>query len=430
MDKMTFAHAVLSTRADWTSEDEEDFAHQYMREVTAHEVGHTLGLRHNFIASTIYSVSEVTDWTHDHLASATSVMDYSPPVVAPEGKAQGPYLPGEVGSYDKFAIRYGYSPIEGAKDSSDELEALTAIAREGAQTGHGFATDEDAGFSGRALDPRVSRFDFGADPLEWYAHTLGQVRLLWTRLDTLVEDGDSYVAVRNGFDRGWRDVVDAGLVASKYVGGVYHVRHHVGDPDGQLPFVPVPADEQRRALAFIHDELWAPGLYDDAAKVLNKVQFQRHVDLSWSVFESGRIDYPLHEVVANMQAIPLNILFQPERLARIQDVQKMDPEGLTLDELFTTVRQNIWTELGSSSTIDSHRRALQNDHLDTLLWLVLDDPGHPDDAIALARAELGTLRAQVNRAAPRMRDRISKAHLEAARDQIDASLKAAYERED
>ncbi len=426
---VSIAHDLLATRG-WTSEEEEKFATEYLVEVTAHEVGHTLGLRHNFIASTMLELDDLLDWKGKGGVTAASVMDYNPPVVAKKGKKQGPYLPQAVGPYDRFAIQYGYAPIPDTKTPEDELETLTKLARTGAQGNHGYATDEDAGFGGQALDPRVTRFDFSSDPIGYFEHTIGLAAELRDNLDDkLVEDGDSYTALRRGFDYTWSQYTLGGLVAAKHVAGIQHSRHHVGDPDGQLPFVPVSADEQRRALDFISETIWAQGAFEVEPETLQKLQIERSEDLEGSVWRADRLDYPLHEAVAMVQSVPLNRLFDPARLSRLVDLEKMSDDALTLDEFFSTVRKSIWTELGSASTVDSHRRALQERHLDHLIALVLGGDG-PPDAVSLARLELTTLRGRLGSASGRMKDRTSKAHIERMRAKVNAALDAKAEYSD
>jgi len=423
---MSIAHDLLESRG-WTSEDQEKFATEYLIEVTAHEVGHTLGLRHNFIASTMLDLDDMLDWKGKSGDSAASVMDYNPPVVAAKGKKQGPYLPQAVGAYDKFAIKYGYTPIKAATTPEGEKAALLLLARTGAKDFQAYATDEDAGFSGKALDPRVTRFDFTSDPLAYFEHTIGLAEELRDNLDAkLVEEGDSYAVLRRGFDYTWGQYTTAGLVAAKYVGGIHHSRHHVGDPDGQLPFVPVAGDEQRRALTFIVDNIWAAGSFDVKPETLQKLQFERSEELSGAAWRTSRLDYPLHGVVASVQGVPLNTLFDTTRLARLIDLERMSDDALTLDELFSTVRGGIWGELRSASTIDSHRRNLQEQHLDHLIALALHGDA-PGDAVSLARLELTTLRGQLGSASARMKDRTSKAHIERMRAKVQAALDANAE---
>lgn len=420
-----FAHDLVASTRGWSSEEEEEYVRQYVAEVTAHEVGHTLGLRHNFIASNRYDLETLLNWTSEDQAIGSSVMDYNPPVIAPEGNAQGPYLPMAAGSYDRHAIEFGYRVFA---DAEAEAAGLEALAAQQAQPDFQFATDEDAGFYGANLDPRVSRYDFSSDPLAWFEYNIGLVDVLWENLGTLAVDGGDYNAVRSGFDRTWRQYVLGGLVAAKTVGGMYQHRSHVGDEGGELPFTPVSADEQRRALDFLDKQIWAPGTFDLPDDLQAMLQMDQIGDMEWSRFEAPRQDYPLHEVVASVQGAPLGMLFDANRLNRMVDITKITDDTLTIDELFSTLRRSIWSELSLRGPIDSHRRALQQTHVDHLVALALhQNAGAPADAVSLARMELSDLATLCKRAAPRMSDRTSRAHLERMAAEIGQVLSAQVE---
>ena len=420
-----FGYDLVASTRGWTSAEEEEYVRQYVAEVAAHEVGHTLGLRHNFLASGRYDMETLLDWTEDHQAIGTSVMDYNPPVIAPEGNTQGPYLPAQVGPYDRHAIEFGYRVWA---DAEAEAAGLAALATQGDDPDLLFATDEDAGFSGAHMDPRVSLYDFSSDPLDWFEYNIHLVDVLWENLAGLAEEGDNYNAVRSGFDRTWRQYVLGGLVAAKHVGGLYQGRSHVGDENSRLPFTPVSAEEQRRALAFLGEHIWAAGTFDLPEGLLARLQMDQIEDLEWSRYLATRQDYPLHEVVAAVQAAPLDMLFDPARLNRMVDITAMADDAFTIDELFKTLRKSIWSELSLRGPIDSHRRVLQQAHLDHLVATSLhQNPGAPADAVSLARAELRELLALCRRAAPRMSDRTSRAHLERIGAEITQVLEAEVE---
>lgn len=423
------AHAidVLAAQGTWSSEEEERFVHEFVREVTAHEVGHTLGLRHNFIASTIHGHTDLYV-EGAPLATVSSVMDYNPPLIAPKGSPQPSYFPSEVGAYDIFAIQYGYTPT-GAKTPEEEAETLGKLAARGAERELYYATDEDAGFAGRALDPRVSRFDFGADPIAWYTDEVKRNRELWSSLaEKFEKDGESYEAVRRAFGRTWRGFTSGGMVAAKHVGGVYHQRHHVGDEGGTVPYTPVSADEQRRALKFLEEQIWAKGAFDVPPELMQRLQAARQADLEGSIWFAPRIDFPLHDMVAQTQITPLVMLFDPTRLSRMADLEKMSDDTLSIDELFSTVRKSVWSDM-SSGRIESHRRTLQTAHVELLMATAMGQMGAPPDAVALARLELKTLSGQLGSAASRAGDRTTKAHLELMKSLVDKTLDAQLELE-
>jgi hypothetical protein len=330
-----------------------------------------------------------------------------------------------VGTYDRHVIEFGYRVW-----SDDEAEAagLAALAADSASPDHRFSTDEDAGFSGGNMDPRVSRYDFSSDPIAWSQYEVELTRKLWGNLDSLVEDGDPYWTMRNAMDRSWRTYVSGGLRAGKYIGGVYQNRSHQGDEGGTLPFVPVSAEEQRRALSFLADYIWAPDAYDIPPETLAKLQMNQMGDLEWSRFVAPRQDYPQADVVAQVQSVPLDMVFDGQRLSRMVDLSLSSSDTLSIDELFETLRTTIWSELRARRPITVHRRALQQAHVDHLVQLVLhQNYGAPSDAVSLARLELKEISALCSGGMSRTKDRTTRAHLSRIKDEVDKVLDARIE---
>src|SRR5206468_1996119 len=126
--------------------------HQYIVELVAHEVGHTLGLRHNFRGSSILDPGDLNNTAKTaQIGQSASVMDYNPVIVAAKGQAQGDFVPTTLGPYDYWAIEYAYKPIAG-----DEKQELASIAaRAGTDSMIPYSTDEDAmgTFSPIGIDP-------------------------------------------------------------------------------------------------------------------------------------------------------------------------------------------------------------------------------------------------------------------------------------
>ena len=90
---------------------------QGLKEVTMHEIGHTLGLRHNFKASTLYTLDELNDTQKtQNTGLSSSVMDYCPTNLVPKGASQGDYFSNTIGPYDLWAIEYGYKPLSGGTE--------------------------------------------------------------------------------------------------------------------------------------------------------------------------------------------------------------------------------------------------------------------------------------------------------------------------
>jgi hypothetical protein len=420
---------LLAMRGDWTSEEEEEFVYQYTAEVTAHEVGHTLGLRHNFRASTVYDLDSLFDpEQHPMGATCASLMDYNPAIVAQPGQYQGDYLPQSVGPYDEWAIEYGYTVIPGASTPEDELPELRRVASRAADPMVPYATDEDAGLSARAMDPRNTRFDFGADPLEYYRHEYRLATEMWTRLaDQLLVEGEGYDILRRAFERTWRPYFTGSHVAAKYIGGLYHNRDHYGDPDGRVPYTPVPEAAQRRALEFLAEEIWNVEPFQVPAELLQRLQYDRFGGFGESLHEVERFDYPLHDIVLTIQSAVFDELYHPIKLARIQDSQYLADGGdvFTMAELFAGIRSAVWSEVYGGEAIPSFRRNLQNAHLETISQLVLSpDAETPTDAVALARADLENLVRAIDELGERRPDPMTAAHLAAVAAQIERVLGA------
>ncbi len=435
VEQASLAYDILSARPGWSSEKEREFIRQYIVEVTAHEVGHTLGLRHNFRASTINRLDQLADQQRSRTVGlAASVMDYNPAIIALEGEEQGDYLPQVVGSYDQWAIEYGYKPIPGAQTPEEELPELQRIASQGADPLHPYATDEDAGISPRALDPRNTRFDFTDDPLEWFSHEIRLIHELWANMEsTLLEPGDSYEILRRSFNYSWTPYFRGAHVAMKHIGGIYHDRDHLGDPNGSLPFVPVPAAKQREALQWLAREIWAPDAFQFPAELLQRLQFPRFWDFEFSAFTAPRLDYPLHDTVLFVQSEIFYDLYHPIKLQRLQDLELYFPDPnlrFTLANLFVGIREAIWSELESGQPINSFRRNLQRAHLGHLIRILLHPtPGTPEDALTLARADLVQLEKQIDQVLRTAQlDYTNRAHLEETGARIHQALEAQLQR--
>lgn len=430
-DRASFALDILAMRPDWNPEEEEKFIRQFLVDVTAHEVGHTLGFRHNFRASTIHQQEDLgdVDLTRRNGLSA-SVMDYNPPIVALDGETQGDYVPMNVGSYDRWAVEYAYKPIPDAQTPEEELDELRAIATRSAEPLLPYATDEDAGLNARAIDPRNTRFDFTDRPLEWFRHELRLTQELWANAEKrLAAEGDSLEVLRRAILPSWRPFFVGSHVAAKYIGGVYHDRAHQGDPGASTPFRPVAAADQRAALEFLAEEIWSPGVVQLGHELLRKLQVERQSDFERTAGRTQRLDYALHETAENSQAEILNDLFDPIRLNRILDLQLMfapDEERFTMVDLYEGVREALWSELDTASPIDSFRRNLQRKHLQTLAEQILrPKAGLPGDAAALARADLLRIESAAGAALTRNTfDSMTRAHVGDMRARIRKALDA------
>tara|TARA_Y100000590_G_scaffold407873_1_gene498528 strand:- start:2400 stop:5054 length:2655 start_codon:yes stop_codon:yes gene_type:complete len=374
-----------------THQDLMNFIHEALVDLTLHEVGHTLGLRHNFKASSIYSIEQLSDkkFTQKYGVSG-SVMDYHPVSLFDNGETMFQTHPGP---YDHWAIEYGYSEFDiENKSTQNELILLENIANQSNHPLLAYATDEDTfGRSARGVDPLSSLWDMSSDPIGYYDY---QIDLANKLFDNILEDfeknGNRYQKLRTVFSEGIWQYAGAGRGASKFIGGLYFKRNHIGDPGGSTPFEVVPASEQRRALNFITSHILNKDVFNFDPDLLNKLAPERYDDFRWRVWRMDRLDYPIHRVVNRIYIYTLYSLFDPLRLARVQDNEMKfnDGDPFTMEELFNTINNTIWEELSIQENINSYKRQLQNLHIDMYSTLLLGNYGFNNDSLALTRSSL------------------------------------------
>jgi hypothetical protein len=432
-----FGVSVLESRGMLTPEMEEKLMHQYVLELTAHEVGHTLGLRHNFRASIILKPGELNDTNKtSEIGQSSSVMDYNPIILAPKGGKQGDFVPITLGPYDYWVIEYAYKPIDG-----DEKADLGKIASRVADPLLPYATDEDAlgTYSPNAIDPLVNQYDASSDPLAYFRQRFAIINELWANMESrLVKSGEGYQVLRRAMGRGLNEYNRGLLISSKFVGGIYSYRDHFGDPNGRSPYTPVPADKQREALEVLKAYAFQERDFVLPAALQNKLAAERLPGLQGidGLFNSQRLDYPWHDSVLNLQRAVLDRLYHPATLSRVLDNELRFAPGekpFLMVDLFNGLDFAIWSELSADATkISSLRRNLQREHLKHLIRLVLRSTSGatPEDATTLARANLDDIQTRIRRvrSADKVTDATTKAHLEETDARITAALQAQMQK--
>jgi hypothetical protein len=393
-----------------------------LKAVVMHEVGHTLGLRHNFRASTIYPLAKISDPAFSRENGITgSVMDYTPLNIAVNGESQGAYFARSIGPYDFWAIEYAYKPLP----RETEAEELGRIAARGASDPLlAFSSDQE---SIAGLDPDANQFDLGSDPLAYLSKRLVISQELWQRLQAKqLKPGESYDVLRRSFESGFRQVNRAAALTAKYVGGVYYVRDYAGT--SRLPLTPVAPDKQRAALKLLSTGVFSADSFRFKPEFIRSLGID-YLNVSDSQANQFNPDFSLRTRVLGLQTRVLNQLLGDTVLARMLDseikVSKPD-EALTLSELFGTLRGSIWSELKTGGSIPGPRRDLQREHLRRIAG-VLTRPAAstPADAVALFREEAKQLSAQIRSAAGTgRRDAATRAHLVESAGTLDEALKA------
>lgn len=411
----------------------ESFVGPLLAHLVAHEVGHTLGLRHNFKGSSLYTVKEVnSEEIKGKRPLASSVMDYTPININMEsGEVQGDYSMNGIGPYDEWAIEYGYTT---AKDLKPILARVAEPALQ-------YATDEDT----VGPDPLARRYDFGKDPLEFAENQIRLARYHRDRLiDKFVKDGESWSRARKGYELTLSLQMRSVSMMANWLGGTFIHRDRKGDPNGRPPIEVVPAEQQRKALKFVTDSTFRDEAYGLNPELLRRMVQDRWLDGSGfrSAFQDA--SWPVHDRIMGLQAATLTMLMNPSTLRRVYDNEfrvPADQDTLTLPELLETVRASIWTELDKAPEgeftarkpwLSSLRRNLQREHVERLIDLSM--PGGSSSAGItpvqnLARMQLRELQTKLETVLKEhgaKLDAYSRAHLTETTDQIQRALAAEY----
>lgn len=432
--QLSVASAVLAGTAPGGGMPDE-YLGEAIRELILHEVGHTLGLRHNFRGSGSIDADRLHDRDYTRLNGvATSVMDYNPVNLSVDPKKQGHWFNPEPGAYDLWAITYAYSVPEGGPAATPEAELphLEKIARRSGEPLLAYGTDEDNWLGPFAVDPLTSAWELG-DDVARYANERVQIceAAQPTLEKRLIEDGEGYQRLRGAVTRLLFEKLSALSSLTKTIGGSHVSRHHKGDPGAKLPFVAVPAQTQRAALATLVDRVFSEESLRFDPALLSRLAPNRYSH--WGVRGSltPPVDFPVHEWTATYQEMILDQLLAAPKLARMIDTGARLPAGekpFAVSELLGTLTGASFSEiLGTAKPVDSFRRNLQRmvvHRYADLLFARGEDPA-PPDARALARFELERIAAAADKAlAGKALDVETRAHLGDLRRTIGRSLDA------
>ncbi len=424
LQEASFAVGLLEARGDIdpNSPEAEAIVKATLKDVITHEVGHTLGLRHNFRASTIYTEKQLADpeFTRKN-GLGGSVMDYNAWNIALDKEKQGEYVMSTLGPYDYWAIEYAYKPIPAASEKED----LARIAARSSDPLLAFATDDET--PADAMDPQVNQRDLGSDPLAFARRRMQLSRELWDRWQArkLGPDDSREVLYRNVVS-GFAQYALATQVASKYVGGVVYVRDYAGSP--RASFTPVEPARQREALKLVTDGLFQPDSFRFKPEFLTRV--------AADPFEGGageRANFTLASRVLAVQKQALDRLMSDAVAARLLDssLKTGDPrKSLSLSDLYDTLQAAIWSDLKGAGDITLMRRNLQREHVKIMTaMLTRASAAAPADARALqrenARALIASLKAAQSR--PGL-SKEARAHVADSLNTLEEALRAPMQR--
>ncbi len=400
-----------------TEEELDKFVYEGIVDLILHEVGHTLGLRHNFKASSMLSAKELADPDLVSKYNITaSVMDYTPANILDKGHN---FFLTEPGPYDDWAIEYAYSTCDKYRTEDECLDDIISKSINNPDLAYG--TDEDAD----ECDPLISRYDMSSDPIEYYEIYLNMINEYWEILleDSMV-DGKSYNYIKNKFQQGLYEYFRASRHIYKFIGGIYYSRHHIGDIEKD-PFIVVDARDQRRAIDFLDKYIFSSDFFMFPPELLNKLAPTRLDDFEGTLWYMDQLDYPIHRTVKNLQTRTLNNIYRIDVVSRIHNNElrfNPDQEVFTLFEMFNSMNNIIWTELKNQESVNSFRRELQNHHID-LMINIFKNKKYPVDAQNLALQAIQSLLTTIeNQNIESIYDNYTKLHLLNMKSKIQIAL--------
>ncbi len=403
----------------------ESFAGPQLAHLVAHEVGHTLGLRHNFKASALYTLDEINSPELKGKPNAASVMDYiGTNFNVDKDRVQGDYCMVGIGPYDMWAIEYGYTFDDPNK----------VLARVG-EPGHAYLTDEDTG----GPDPLARRYDFSKDPLDFAMAEMDLVRQLrGALLEKYVKQGDSWERARKGYLKTLSKQRRAIDMMAPWVGGTHVNRVKKGDANTGDPLVPVAVEQQRAALKFIIETAFRDEAYGLTPELVNKMTVEKWMDNPRGFMTEST--WPINDQIAGTQSMALTMLLNPSTLGRVYDNEQRVASGddaLTLPELMKALSDEIYREVSPSAlgsndprrpVVSTFRRNLQADYADRLIAVATGKAGLPRVARQLSQQELRNLKLRLDstlsKASESNIDPYTRAHLADLQARTDAALDA------
>jgi hypothetical protein len=344
---------------------ERQLVHEFLAMLTLHEIGHTLGFTHNFAASNMLDLDEVYD--PDVAASRPlkgSVMDYADIHVPPPGLPHTRFFQDAPGPYDEWVVEYAYS--DALSDPQAERDRLAAIAARSTQPQLAFGNDaDDMRSPGRATDPRVNVYDLSSDPIGYALHRVELVHELLTHAAARhVRDGQSYHELADAWIVIMSQLNRSVATISRFIGGVETNHALAGQEGAAPPFVPVSAEQQRRAMNALAEHLFAPGALSAGEELFASLQRQRRL----FDFSGTTQDPKIHENLLSIQRGVLNHLLHPVVLRRLTDSRLYGNE-YDLAEFMQSLTDAVF-DADLRGDVNTFRQNLQMEYVNRLTDIV------------------------------------------------------------
>ncbi|MDG2431751.1 zinc-dependent metalloprotease, partial [Flavobacterium sp.] len=393
---------------------------ELIRFVSSHEVGHTLGLRHNMGASSATPVEKLRDKDYQAKNGHTSsIMDYARfnYVAQPEDGVTNLFP--RIGDYDKWAIKWGYSYFPEAKTEKEEKGILNEMTKEAYKNRRLWFGTETSPY-----DPRYQTEDIGDNAMKASDYGIKNLqRILPNLIEWSSEKGESYSelddlysALTGQFRRYMGHV-------TKNIGGIYDTPTTYDMGGNQFEIVPKAT--QKEAVTFLNTQLFATPKWLMDQNIYSKISPDNGV-----------------EAIKEIQKSTLNSVLAGDRMVRLMEASSQGKQYYSVDDLMTDLRNGIFTELKTNAPIDIYRRNLQKLYVGKLCDLLT--PGNTSvrsnpvgsssrprtrqldlnetDLPSITRGQLISLKSALKVAAAQSTDKLSKLHLQDLAFRIEKAL--------
>lgn len=404
--KWYFTQAAAVDTAAQKPQFSDELMGQLIRFVSSHEVGHALGLRHNWGSSSTSTVAQLRNkqWVEEH-GHTPSIMDYARfnYVAQPEDSIGSAGIFPRIGDYDQWAIEWGYKLLPKDADEETEKKVLNRwiVDKLKISDRYRFGIGDDPS----AKYPDNQREDLGDDAMLAGKYGIKNLKRIQANLVKWVQvPGDNYDKLEEAYKS----------LAGQYEWYMKHATANVGGeyftPKTTEQSGPVyryfPKDKQQRAIAFLNAELFK------TPEWLNDEFIDKHTKTGFSIVE-------------NIQRNAIKQLLDPKVFTKLRSQELADPTNTySVSEMLNALASGIFQELKTGKAITANRRTVQNIYVNELISLMALQTNLHLDAGAAIRQQARELMALSKKAAAATSDELLKAHLEGIYTRLEDAIKA------